>query len=218
VIALVMLVGCAASKPTQPVPRAAVAMASAPTCADPIAGTIGVMPFKDKTDKTLDVAGLSDLLTLELTNSGCFQVVERAKLDLVIEELVLCDDSNPDKELFDCGSFAEKGKLLGLQYIVFGDVLLYEPAVSGVQLAAKDDSLHVDRDAIYSALLVSVRAVQVETGKVVAAHVLSALAPSTSAPDKTPGEAAASETPFGAQLRTMFATGSSRLHVSLGAR
>ena len=119
--------------------------------------TYGVVPFKDKTGKDVDVTGMDELLAVELTKDPCITLVERARLQPIIDEIAHCDADNPDRDQFDCSTFAPSGKILGIQYMIFGDLVMYEPANNAIGAA--------------------VRAISVETGKVVGGETIDAVSP-----------------------------------------
>ncbi len=208
-VILLAAFGCAGSNSQLP---AAAASKPVRLCEHEFAAKVGVTPVRDKTGKKLGLEGSDDLLSAALVGSGCFTVVERDRVAVLIEEMKLCDASNPDKDYFDCDSFAKKGKLLGLSHLMFGDLIFAEDDVEGAQLVAKFPGVGgIEIGRRYSAMFLSLRIVEVETGKVVASEVTRALVPA----DKggfgisSPGgfdfrASAEARTPFGDALRTMI--------------
>lgn len=175
-VAFVLLAtACGSSKPA-PVadPNAG---RTVPTCAGPET-KYGVVPFKDKTGKHVDVSGMDQLLAVELSKDPCVVVVERARLQPVIDEIAHCDADNPDRDQFDCSTFAPSGQILGIQYMVFGDVVMYEPSITGAHLAGHTQDHTLDAAGNYAAIAVATRAVSVETGKVVGGETVESLVPS----------------------------------------
>jgi curli biogenesis system outer membrane secretion channel CsgG len=135
------------------------------------------VPFHDKTGKSLDVTGLDELLAVELSRDPCVTLLERQRLQPVLDELSYCDPGNPDRAQFDCSTFAENGKLLGVNDMVFADVVAYEPSIGGAALAEKAGRHDLDANGTYGAVVLAVRVVDVETGKVTTADTVSAILP-----------------------------------------
>lgn len=71
---------------------------------------------------------LSDMLANELAATGSFRVVERSKLQYVLDEQDLTDYGRVAE-----GTGAEVGKLTGAQYLVLGSVSAYEDNVKGTR-------------------------------------------------------------------------------------
>lgn len=61
--------------------------------------------------------GLTDMLTTELQNTGKFDVLDRAHIDEVTKEIDFGSSGYGDKN-----TFAQKGNLLGAQYLLMGEV------------------------------------------------------------------------------------------------
>lgn len=61
--------------------------------------------------------GLTDMLTTELQNTGKFDVLDRAHIDEVTKEIDFGSSGYGNKE-----TFAQKGNLLGAQYLLMGEV------------------------------------------------------------------------------------------------
>ena len=133
-------------------------------------------PFGNKTKAAVELGGTEDLVMTAMTESGCYKVAERDQVDILIEEMKRCSDDNPDKQYFKCDDFAKKGKLMGVTHFVFGDLILYEPKIKGAELGAKIPGLGgLEVGRTYGALQVSMRLVEVETGKVVTSKVVNAI-------------------------------------------
>ncbi len=91
--------------------------------------TIAVAEFKNDTNAGWWSGGvgrdLAGLLSNELANTGSFRVVERQKLQSVLEEQNLMA-SGRAKSTGKADSAAQMGKLAGAQYLVMGTVSSYE--------------------------------------------------------------------------------------------
>ena len=191
----------------------------AKTCAAPTPGTFGAVALKNKTKRDIDLQATDDLLITAMSDTGCFTLIERDKIELLVNEMKLCDPTaNPDSGYFDCPSFAQKGKLLGLTDLVVGDVVMLEPNVRGADLHAKlpwIGGLSVQQS--YAAVAVSLRVLHVENGKIRASTNVSAVVPSTDAGLDVStrafdlGAAAHSHTPMGQALEAMITDGVTRL-------
>lgn len=145
--------------------------------------TYGVLPFGNKTKAQLDLGGASDLLSDAMTGSGCFQLVERERLDALLGEMKLCSDANADKAYMNCGTFAKAGQVLGIKRMVVGDVIFFEPNVKGAELSIKMPGLStagIDLGRSYAGLTLKVRIVDVESAAERGSTVVHALLPSDS--------------------------------------
>lgn len=161
-----------AANPTAPTPLVP------QICSAAKPGVVAAKTFSNKTKGTLDLGGTDDLVMTALTESGCFTVAERDKVDLLIEEMKRCSDDNPDKQFYACDGFAKKGHLFGITHFVFGDVVLYEPKIKGVELVAKIPGVGgLEAGRTYFALSINMRLVEVETGKVVSSKIVNAVVP-----------------------------------------
>jgi curli biogenesis system outer membrane secretion channel CsgG len=182
-------------------------------CDTALPGVYAARPFSNKTKATtLDLGGTDDLVMTAMTESGCFNVAERDKVDLLVEEMKRCADDSADKQYFACDGFAKKGHLLGITYFAFGDVVLYEEKIKGVDLGLKIPGLGgIEASRSYFALSINVRFVDVETGKVASSKVVNAVVPDDQAGvDLSKGgfslkAAAYSHTPAGKALQGMIA-------------
>jgi curli biogenesis system outer membrane secretion channel CsgG len=92
--------------------------------------SMGVIDFRNDTTAGWWYGGagsdLAGMLTNELAGTGKFKMVERAKLDAVLEEQDLADSGRINKK-----SGAKIGKLTGAKYLVTATVSAYEENVSG---------------------------------------------------------------------------------------
>ena len=92
--------------------------------------SVGVAEFRNDTSAAWWYGGaghdLSSMLTNELAGTEKFKVVERAKLDHVLNEQDLGASGRVSK-----GSAAKIGKLTGAQYLVMGTVSAYSENASG---------------------------------------------------------------------------------------
>lgn len=194
-------------------------------CEEPRAAIFGVYPLGNKTSQPIQTEGSEDLLISAMTNSGCFTLIERDKLKVLIDEMKLCADTNADKDMFDCKSFAKAGHLLGVQYYLVGNIVLFEENVEGAVLSAKVGGLlGLEAERQYGALVVSLRIVDVETSKVAASTDVHAVVPSEQGGfSATGGDSvnlkamAYSKTPQAQALQDMLSEGVKRLQASLPA-
>lgn len=92
--------------------------------------SMGVIDFRNDTSAAWWYGGagrdLAGMLTNELAGTGKFKMVERAKLDAVLEEQDLADSGRVNKK-----TGAKIGKLTGAKYLVTATVSSYEENVSG---------------------------------------------------------------------------------------
>lgn len=72
--------------------------------------------------------GLTDMLTTELENTGKFNVLERAQIDDLTKEIDFGSSGYGNKQ-----TFAQKGNLLGAQYLLMGKVTNFSYTESGQQ-------------------------------------------------------------------------------------
>src|ERR1017187_1898242 len=72
--------------------------------------------------------GLTDMLTTELENTGKFNVLERAQIDELTKEIDFGSSGYGNKQ-----TFAQKGNLLGAQYLLMGKVTNFSYTESGQQ-------------------------------------------------------------------------------------
>lgn len=191
-------------------------------CDAAIDGAIGVVPLKNKTEASVNLAGTDDFIMTSMTTSGCFQVLERDQLQLLIEEMRLCSQDNPDVEYFDCGSFAKKGQLLGAKSLVVGNLVYFTPGAKGAEVKLKIPGIGgIEAGRDYTALALNLRAVDVETAKVQASVDVHAIVPTDEAGASVSlggfelGATAKSTTPLGRSLSDMLHEAVRKLHAQL---
>ncbi|MHB0969464.1 MAG: CsgG/HfaB family protein [Thermoanaerobaculia bacterium] len=126
--------------------------------------SIGVAEFKNETSAGWWSGGvgweLSGMLSNELAAMEKFKVVERNKLERVLDEQDLGESGRVAK-----GTAAKLGKLTGAQYLVFGTVSSYEESVkgSGGGLSYRGIGIGGKKEDAYIA--VDVRVVDTTTGE-----------------------------------------------------
>ena len=125
--------------------------------------TLAIMPFGRKAsispELTLqDVTIANEIAYDELVNSGYFDVVERERLDAVCDEL-----SFDMSGLVDQRSAARVGKMLGAQYILIGSLNGLSTRQNGAEIVGIGNK----NAQVYAHI--SMRVVEVETGRVVLA-------------------------------------------------
>jgi curli biogenesis system outer membrane secretion channel CsgG len=127
--------------------------------------SLGVAEFKNETSIswwTSDVANdLSGMLTNELAGTGKFKIVERSKLDKVLDEQDLADSGRISKK-----SGAKIGKLTGAQYLVFATVTAFDTQSRGTGggLSFRGISVGGKKEDAYMA--VDLRVVDTTTGEI----------------------------------------------------
>ena len=123
--------------------------------------TVAVVPFTNKTvikndlDDRMDIALARDAADMNLVGTGMFNMIERERLDALIDEMALGKSG-----LIDEASAAKIGKLLGAQYMVLG-------SVTSLSTKTKTNSFSGNSYQVFAH--VYVRMVEVETGRVVLA-------------------------------------------------
>ncbi|MFH0948673.1 MAG: CsgG/HfaB family protein [Elusimicrobiota bacterium] len=118
---------------------------------------ISVVEFENKTaygQKRLGTAA-SDVLLTELGKSDKFILVERAKLDKVMEEQKLQTTG-----MIDSNTVAQMGKILGLDAIVVGSISQF-----GVKTGGSDYFVTQSKQQV-AECTVDIRVIEVETGKI----------------------------------------------------
>lgn len=126
---------------------------------------VGVAEFKNESGAAWWRGGvgweLSGMLSNELSSTGDFRVVERAKLDKVLEEQNLAASGRVRS-----GTGAKMGQVTGADYLVMGTVTSYEEntANTGGGLSFRGISLGGKKSEAYIA--VDVRVVNASTGEV----------------------------------------------------
>lgn len=127
--------------------------------------SIGVAEFKNESGAAWWRGGvgseLSGMLSNELSSSGDFRVVERAKLNKVLDEQDLAASGRVRR-----GTGAKTGEVTGADYLVMGTVTAYEENTSntGGGLSFRGISLGGKKSEAY--LAVDVRVVNTTTGEV----------------------------------------------------
>lgn len=127
--------------------------------------SIGVAEFKNESGAGWWRGGvgweLSGMLSNELSSTGNFRIVERAKLDKVLEEQNLAASGRVRQ-----GTGAKMGQVTGADYLVFGTVTSYEEntANTGGGLSFRGISLGGKKSEAY--LAIDLRVVNSETGEV----------------------------------------------------
>ena len=127
--------------------------------------TIGVAEFTNQSGAAWWRGGvgweLSDMLSNELSSSGDFRVVERQKLQNVLEEQNLAASGRVAK-----GTGAKIGKLTGAQYLITGTVSAFEENTSGTGggFMIKGIALGGKKSEAYMA--VDIRVIDTTTGDV----------------------------------------------------
>src|SRR5688572_5302333 len=104
-----------------------IVMTTAAYAADP---AVGVAEFRNDTSAGWWYGGagreLAGMLSNELSNTGKFRVVEREKLDKVLEEQDLAEAGRVNK-----ATRAKVGKLTGAKYLIMGTVSAFEENTAG---------------------------------------------------------------------------------------
>lgn len=127
--------------------------------------TIGVAEFRNDSGAGWWRGGvgweLSSMLSNELSSTGDFKVVERQKLQNVLEEQNLAASGRVAR-----GTGARIGKLTGAQYLITGTVSAYEEntASTGGGFSFKGISLGGKKSEAY--LAIDLRVINTETGDV----------------------------------------------------
>lgn len=126
---------------------------------------IGVAEFKNESGAAWWRGGvgweLSGMLSNELSSTGSFRVVERAKLEKVLEEQNLAASGRVRS-----GTGAKMGQVTGADYLVLGTVTSYEEntASTGGAIAFKGIALGGKKSEAYIA--VDIRVVNATTGEI----------------------------------------------------
>jgi curli biogenesis system outer membrane secretion channel CsgG len=127
--------------------------------------TLGVAEFRNDTSAGWWSGGvgreLAGMLTNELAGTGKFKMVEREKLDAVLEEQDLADSGRISKK-----SGAKIGKLTGAKYLVVATLSSFEEDVKGTGggLSFRGISVGGKKEEAY--LAVDLRVVDTTTGEV----------------------------------------------------
>ncbi|HYC60487.1 MAG TPA: CsgG/HfaB family protein [Thermoanaerobaculia bacterium] len=127
--------------------------------------SLGVAEFRNDTSAGWWSGGvgreLAGMLTNELAGTGKFKMVEREKLDAVLEEQDLADSGRVSKK-----TGAKIGKLTGAQYLVVATLSAFEENVSGGGggVSFRGVSLGGKKEEAY--LAVDLRVIDTTTGEV----------------------------------------------------
>lgn len=103
---------------------------------------------------------LTNKLTTQLTKTDEISVVERKKMHQIMEESQLSN-----QELTDPQHATEVGKLLGAEYMIFGSITIFDPAVTVKELAYDAGTQKITSMTVGATM----RLVNSETGEVEAA-------------------------------------------------
>jgi curli biogenesis system outer membrane secretion channel CsgG len=127
--------------------------------------TLGVAEFKNETSAGWWHGGvgweLSGMLSNELSSGGDFRVVERAKLQNVLEEQNLAASGRVAP-----GTGAKIGKLTGAQYLVMGTVTSYEENTSSTGGGLNFRGIGLGGKSTEAYLAVDVRVIDTTTGDI----------------------------------------------------
>jgi curli biogenesis system outer membrane secretion channel CsgG len=139
--------------------------------------TIGVAEFTNDTSAAWWYGGagrdLSGMLTNELASSEKFRIVERSKLDHVLQEQDLGSSGRVERS-----TAAKIGKMTGAKYLVMGTVSAYDEKSSGMGggLNFRGYSLGGNKHDAYMAI--DLRVVDTTTGEIVHTRTIEAKASS----------------------------------------
>jgi curli biogenesis system outer membrane secretion channel CsgG len=126
---------------------------------------LAVAEFKNETSAgwwSSSVGGdLAALLSNELSNTGSFRVVERSKLQAVLEEQNLMASGRA--KLSDA---AQMGKLAGAQYLVMGTVTSYEEDTKGSNSGLSFAGVSVGGKSTTAYIAIDIRVVDTSTGDI----------------------------------------------------
>jgi curli biogenesis system outer membrane secretion channel CsgG len=104
---------------------------------------------------------LAGMLTNELSATGAFRVVERSKLQAVLEEQDLAASGRVRP-----GTGAQIGRLTGAQYLVSGTVTSYEENTKGSRGGVSFRGVSVGGKSSEAYLAVDIRVINTETGEI----------------------------------------------------
>jgi curli biogenesis system outer membrane secretion channel CsgG len=139
-----------------------IVMTTAAYAADP---AVGVAEFRNDTSAGWWYGGagreLAGMLSNELSNTGKFRVVEREKLDKVLEEQDLAEAGRVNK-----ATRAKVGKLTGAKYLIFGTVSAFEENTSGGGGGVSFRGINVGGKKQDAYLAIDLRVVDTTTGDV----------------------------------------------------
>jgi curli biogenesis system outer membrane secretion channel CsgG len=139
-----------------------IVMTTAAYAADP---AIGVAEFRNDTSAGWWYGGagreLAGMLSNELSNTGKFRVVEREKLDKVLEEQDLAESGRVNK-----ATRAKVGKVTGAKYLIFGTVSAFEENTSGGGGGVSFRGINVGGKKQDAYIAIDLRVVDTTTGDV----------------------------------------------------
>jgi curli biogenesis system outer membrane secretion channel CsgG len=139
-----------------------IVMTTAAYAADP---AIGVAEFRNDTSAGWWYGGagreLAGMLSNELSNTGKFRVVEREKLDKVLEEQDLAEAGRVNK-----ATRAKVGKVTGAKYLIFGTVSAFEENTSGGGGGVSFRGINVGGKKQDAYIAIDLRVVDTTTGDV----------------------------------------------------
>jgi len=104
---------------------------------------------------------LSGMLSNELSSSGAFRVIERSKIEAVLEEQNLAASGR-----VSAGTGAKIGKLTGAQYLIFGTVTAYEENTASTGGLISFGGVAVGGKSSKAYLAIDLRVVDATTGEV----------------------------------------------------
>lgn len=126
---------------------------------------IGVIEFKNQSGAAWWRGGvgweLASMLSNELAATGAFRVVERSKLEAVLEEQNLGASGRVAG-----GTGAKIGKLTGAQYLVAGTVTAYEENTKGTGGGISFKGISLGGKSSEAYLAVDVRVINANTGEI----------------------------------------------------
>ena len=138
--------------------------------ADP---AIGVAEFRNDSGAAWWYGGVGDdlagMLSNELSSTGKFRVVERNKLQGVIDEQDLSESGRVNK-----ATRVKSGKLTGAKYLVYATVSAYEEKVAGTGGGVSFRGIHVGGKKQDAYMAIDLRVVDTETGDIEYARTIEA--------------------------------------------
>jgi curli biogenesis system outer membrane secretion channel CsgG len=138
---------------------------------------VGVAEFQNDTSAGWWSGGvgreLAGMLANELSGTGKFKVVEREKLDKILDEQDLADSGRIKKS-----TGAKIGQVTGAQYLVFGTLTAFENDVKGTGGGVSFRGISVGGKKEDAYLAVDLRVVDTTTGEVAFSRTVEARASS----------------------------------------
>jgi curli biogenesis system outer membrane secretion channel CsgG len=139
---------------------------------------LGVAEFKNETNASWwysDVGkDLSGMLTNELAGTGKFKVVERSKLDAVLDEQDLADSGRISKK-----TGAQIGKLTGAQYLVVATVSAFDTQSRGTGGGVSFRGISVGGKKEDAYIAIDLRVIDTTTGEIEFTRTIEARASSS---------------------------------------